>query len=450
MQQATKFDQDMREFLDEQGGKLVMLSDDQLFVRTLRNTVFKTLLIKSDCLDVLLDSGQALKNVRDYVGRKLPVLVLVDRVLRGVPTIEFLRGTRGAFPEAKLLVMTQETSKDELSQLYEIGVDSILTKPVSVDTLIEKMAGAIKPQGKISQLVQEARRLLELGETAKVMQISQSILKIKEKSPVALMLMGDAYIMDGKRDEAVRAYETAHRGATLYLEPLKKLAGVHKDQDEESYLHYLKKLDRISPLNTERKCELGKVYARRNDMERADSYFSQAISNAQREALTYVDRIVSEIAESVAESSPQLAEKYYIKILDMKGDNLTKEDMVTFNRLGIALRRQGKWRDAIDYYKRALTVVPNDERVLYNMGLAYGDGQQYRLAVGAFEQVLRISPDFHRTAAVVSFNIANAYAQSKSPDMARKYVEAALQLDPEHRASQRLLSQLDKNDYGSL
>lgn len=448
MQQTPKFDQDMREFLDGQGGRLIMLSDDPLFVRTLRTTVLKTLAIKADCLEVHQDSGLALKSVRENVSRKLPVLVLADRLLRGTPTLEFLRGIKGAFPEAKILVMTQETSKDELSQLYELGVDALLTKPVSVDTLVEKMAGAIKPQGKISQLVQEARGLLELGETAKVMQISQAILKIKEKSPVALMLMGDAHLLDGRRDEAVRAYEEAHKGATLYLEPLKKLAGVHKDQDEEAYLHFLKKLDRISPLNTERKCELGKVYARRNDMERADAYFSQAISNAQREALSYVDRIVSDIAESVAESSPALAEKYYVRILDMKGDNLTQEDMVTFNRLGIALRRQGKWREAIDYYKKALTVVPGDERVLYNMGLAYVDGQQYRMAVGSFEQVLRINPEFHRAAPVVAFNIANAYAQSKSPDMARKYVEAALALDPGHKASLRLQAQLDREDYG--
>jgi tetratricopeptide (TPR) repeat protein len=449
MQLGSKFDQDMREFLDGQGGRLIMLSDDPLFGRTLRTTVLKTLAIKADCLEVYLDSGQALKSVRENVGRKIPVLVLADRLLRGTPTLEFLRGIKGAFPEAKILVMTQETSKEELSQLYELGVDSILTKPVSVDTLVEKMAGAIKPQGRISQLVQEGRRLLELGETAKVMDISRAILKLKERSPVALMLMGDAYLMEGRRDEAVQAYEEAHKGATLYLEPLKKLAGVHKGQDEEAYLRYLKKLDRISPLNTERKCELGRVYAGRNDMERADAYFSQAIANAQREALSYVERIVSEIAESVAEVAPALAEKYYVKILDMKGDNLTQDDMVTFNRLGIALRRQGKWREAIDYYKRALTVVPNDERVLYNMGLAYMDGQQYRLAVGAFEHVLRINPEFHRTAAVVAFNIAQAYAQSRSPEAARTFLQAALKLDPAHQASLRLLRQVDANEVGT-
>lgn len=443
-----KFDQDLREFLETQRGSVVMLSDDPLFVRTLRTTVLKTLGIKADCLEVFQDSGQAMRSVRDHLGGKVPtpVLVLADRLLRGMPTLEFLRGIKGAFSEAKILVMTQETSKDSLSQLFEIGVDSILTKPVSVGTLIEKMAGAIKPQGKLSQLVQEARRLLELGETAKAKLISKAILKIKPNSPVANMLMGDALLIENKRDEAIQAYEAAHQGATLYLEPLKKLASVHQGEDDDNYLHYLKKLDVISPLNTERKCEIGKVYVRKNDMDRAEVYFGEAIVNAQREASSYVDQIVTDIAESVSEVSPAMAEKYYIKILEMKGENLTKEDMATFNRLGIALRRQGKWKEALENYKKALTVVPDDERVLYNMGLAYADGQQYRQAVDCYEQVLKSDPEFHRTAAVVSYNIASAYHLTKQDKAARKYLQTALKLDPGHQVSKRLLDKLEAGD----
>ncbi len=438
-----KYDQVLRDFLETQRGYLIMLSDDPLFVRTLRTTILKTLGVKADCLEIYQDSGQALKSVRDRLGQKCPVLVLVDRLLRGMPTLEFMRGLKGAFGEAKILAMTQETSKDSLSQLYEIGVDSILTKPVSVDTLIEKMAGAIKPQGKLSQLVQEARRLLELGETAKVKQISAAILKVKAKSPVALMLMGDALFIEGKRSEAIQAYKEAHQGAALYLEPLKKLASVHQGEDDDNYLRYMKKLDVISPLNTERKCEIGKAYVRKNDMDKAETYFGEAIANAQREASSYVDQIVTDIAESVSEASPAMAEKYYSKILELKGDNLTTADMATFNRLGIAMRKQGKWSEAIENYKKALTVVPGDTRVLYNMGLAYADGQQHSQAVGCYEQVLKSDPEFHRTAAVVAFNIASAYTLAKQNDMARKFLQTALQIDPNHANSKILLAKLD-------
>jgi len=441
---SFKYDQDMRDFLEGQRGRLVMLSDDPLFVRILRTAILKTLGVNADCLEVYQDAGQAMKSVRSHLSGKIPspVLVLADRMLRGRLTLEFLRSLKGAFSEAKTLVMTQETSRESLTQLHELGVDSVLTKPVSVGTLIEKMAGAIKPQGKLGQLVQEARRLLELGETTRVKLISKAILKIKDDSPVAFMLLGDALLTEGKRDEAIKAYEVAHKGATLYLEPLKKLAGVHQGEDDDSYLHYLKKLDVLSPLNTERKCEIGKVYVRRNDMDKAEAYFGEAIANAQREAASYVDRIVSVIAESVSEASPAMAERFYVKILEMKGDNLSKEDMATFNRLGIALRQQGKWKEAIENYKKALTVVPGDERVLYNMGLAYADGQQHSQAVDCYEQVLRAVPNFHRTAAVVAFNIASSYHLVKHLDTSREFLKAALEIDPQHQASKRLLARI--------
>ncbi|MDP2847568.1 MAG: tetratricopeptide repeat protein [Humidesulfovibrio sp.] len=444
MATAPKLDQDLREFLENQAGMIVMLSDDPLFVRALRATVFKTLGVKTDCLQIHTDPVQALKGISDRLSRKLPVLVLADRLLRGRNTLDFLRTVKTTFAEARTMVITQETSKEGLSQLYEIGVDSIVTKPVSIDTLVEKMAGAIKPQSKISQMVQEARGALDQGDTAKVKQIAQEILRLKEKSPVAFMLLGDAFLAEDRRDEAIRAYEAAHLGARLYLEPLKKLAEAHKELDDDAYLRYLRKLDVISPLNTDRKCEIGKVYVRRNDMEHADRYFSEAIATAQREALHHVDRVVQEIAEVVAESSPDLAEKYYVQLLDMKGDNLTLEDMITFNRLGIALRRQGKWREAVENYKKALTVAPNDERVLYNMGLAYADGQLHRMAVGAFEQVQRIAPEFHKTAAVVAYNMANAFAMTKDIPSARYYLAAALERDPGHAASRRLLTRLEQ------
>ena len=443
MQSPSKHDQDLRDFLENKNGRLVMLSDDALFVRILRTAVLKTLSIKADCLEFHQDSGLALRSVRDHLGHNSPVLVLVDRLLRGVPTLEFIRSLKGAFAEAKILVMTQETSQDALSQLHEIGVDSVLTKPVSVGTLLEKMAGAIKPQGKINQLVQGARRLLELGEIEKAKKISEMILKIKPDSPVAYMLLGDSLLKEGQREEAIRAYESAHSGAKLYLEPLKKLAKMHKEADEDSYLHYLQKLDKISPLNTERKCEIGKVYVRKNDMDRAEAYFGEAISTAEREASSYVDRIVTDIAESVAEASPAMAEKYYFKILEIKGDNLTPEDVVIFNRLGIALRRQGKWREAIENYRKALTVVGGDKRVLYNMGLAHADGKQYALAVDCYERILCNDPHFHRTAAVVAFNIASAYHQVKQASTAREFILAALELDPHHQASKRLLSMVE-------
>ena len=214
MAAGPQFDQELCKFLEPPvGGKLLMLSDDPVFLRAIKATLYKTLAIKTECLDLFHDPSAALKSLREHLVRKVPVLIVADRILRGQHTYEFMRNVKTAFPEARLLVVTNETTRDDLSLVYEIGVDSVLTKPASTDTLVEKMAGAITPQGKISQLVQEARRHLEIGDTKAVVRVSEAILLIKENSPVALMLMGDALLQEGRRDEALTAYESAHAGA---------------------------------------------------------------------------------------------------------------------------------------------------------------------------------------------------------------------------------------------
>ena len=77
------------------------------------------------------------------------------------------------------------------------------------------------------------------------------------------------------------------------------------------------------------------------------------------------------------------------------------------------------------------------------MGLAHADGKQYALAVDCYERILCNDPHFHRTAAVVAFNIASAYHQVKQASTAREFILAALELDPHHQASKRLLSMVE-------
>jgi Tetratricopeptide repeat. len=45
---------------------------------------------------------------------------------------------------------------------------------------------------------------------------------------------------------------------------------------------------------------------------------------------------------------------------------------------------------------------------------------------------------------VVAFNMANAYALSKDVDSARHFLNAALEMDPNHAASRRLLGKLEE------
>jgi tetratricopeptide (TPR) repeat protein len=363
-------------------------------------------------------------------------------VLNGRATTDFIRTTRALFPQAKLIAMTYETTKESLSLLYEIGVDHVITKPVSVDTLIEKMAGIIKPQSRISNLVQEARNALEQRDVNKVFALCDELLRLKERCAVAHMLRGEAHLIQGSRDKAIADYELAHKYSPLFLEPLKRLVELHRDSNEDTYLSYMMILDYISPLNVERKYEIGKCYARKKDIGNAKKYFDEAISCEQCEATKHLCAILSDVAHAINEFSPEIASKYYEQYFATKGDNLSKDDMITFNRFGITLRKQGKLREAMENYQKALRIDPEDTNILYNYGLALADGEQFKTSIECYEKVLALNPEFHKQAAVVCNNIAYAYLMAHNEPRAKEFLTAALQIDPTYASSLKLMERL--------
>ncbi|SMF36833.1 tetratricopeptide repeat protein [Desulfovibrio gilichinskyi] len=439
---ASNYDQIVRDYFEGRSGYTILLSDEPSFYKLLRGTLYKILAIRRDCLSYFQDQSAAMSDIQNKAGEGLPVLVFVERLLKGKSTADFIQNTRQLFPNVKIIVLTGETSEDELIFLHEIGVNNIITKPVSVDSLVQKLAFTIKPQGKLNQLVQVGKELLRKGELEKVMHVSAKILEIKPDSPAALMLLGDALSGLGRRSEALKAFLKAHEQSTVFMEPIKKLAEFYKDSDSEQYLLYLKKLDKISPLNTERKCEIGRVHLGREELDAAEVFFDQAVKCSIREAHGYLSQVMSGIAESLIEVSPSMAEKYYSKLLSVKSGNLSADDLETYNRLGIAMRKQGKWEMAVANYKEALKVAPNEAGLYYNIGLAYTDGKEYAKCAQSFNKAIKSDQEIYKKSPSVARNIAGIFLKVGMASEARRVIEEGVAAFPDDSKLKDLLKKI--------
>ncbi len=427
---VENYDQIVKEYFEKGPGYVVLLSKDQSFYNLLRGTLFKFLSVRGSavsCLSTFSDQASALSEIQDKSKAHIPTMVLVERLINSKPTTEFILNVRTLFPDCKVILLTYEISEHELALLYELGVNNIIIKPVSINSLIQKMAFTIRPHGELNQLMNEGKLLLHQGEYNEVLQICSKILEIKPNSPAGLMLSGDALIGMGRREEARDALEKAHEQSELFMEPIKKLAAFFKGQDDTEHLKYLKKLDKISPLSTERKFEIGKIHLKRNELEKADAYFEQAVKCGVKEAQEYVAQVMGGIAELLLETSPAMAEKYYSKLLDFKGKNLNRDDLEIFNRLGIAMRKQGKWETAVDNYTQALKVAPQEGGLYYNIGLAYAEGKEYKKSALNFKRAIRFQEDIHTTSVAAARNIAGIFIQTGQFKEARMVIEQALE-----------------------
>jgi tetratricopeptide (TPR) repeat protein len=438
---AGKYDSIVYDYFEKTNGSIILISEDVLFKRMLSSTIFKIIGTKRDCLFATETVHAGLKKVQSMHKAGHEFIVFIERMLGGGTSTDTILTLKRLLPDLKIIVLVGETKRENIAFFYEIGVSNVISKPASMNNIIEKLAFTVKPQGKLSEYMHLGKQRLASGKFMEAMQIARKVLELKPGSPAGLMLQGDVHMALNERDKALESYHQAHDSSKIYLEPIKKLVEAYRGVDENEMLKYMKKLDRLSPLNAQRKTEIGKVHAKRQEMAEAAAYFDQAIETVTREAMGMIGSVAESIAEAVSDD-PGMSEKYLSKVLEAKGGRLDKDDISLFNKLGIALRGQGKWREAIENYGAALRISPEDEGLHYNMGMAFYDGGDKRRAGKCFLKALEYNPDFYKDSERVSMNLGTLFADLREYELAIPCLENVLRLNPDNVMAARRLAAL--------
>ena len=354
-------------YITKENGHILAVSDDQAFCTQLRLTLAKEMgLTSQNIYTALSDPRAMLRELRGILTHHPNPLVFLERSIGG-QDLSFLVGQiKQAFKTLKIIVLTSDVQRDRLMLLHEVGADNFIAKPVSANTLIEKMAFTLKPQSKLGQVIDVAKKLLYQKKYDLALAACQKVLQLKPGSAAAFLVMGDVFRATQQYDKARIAYESAAKSADLYLAPLQRLAEMYEEiGDIDQQVRYLEKLDSISPLNVNRKVSLGEAHLASGNVEKADAFFERAVVQMNREAADGLSALSSRIANIYGERDPEKAEKFLRSSLEAKGKRLGREDLSLFNQLGISLRRQGRWQDAVTEYKRAIKIAPDDPTLYY-------------------------------------------------------------------------------------
>jgi tetratricopeptide (TPR) repeat protein len=443
-ERLIKFEKIVIDFIKNSGGYILVYTKDTTFAKVIRHALLKQLSIKEDCLSVTHDTSTIYKTIKEKDKNNQKVILFIERIFDGKSTNEVIKYIKSQFDSVYVVVLTNEVHRDILVNLHELGIDNIITKPVTMNTIVEKIAFTVKPQGKLASLIEKAKSLIAEERYDEAMQETETILSIKPNSAAAFMLRGDIYRNQEMKNEAVEEYKKAHSAEKLYLEPIKKLSQYYEELGEiNELLELLKKLDQLSPLNVDRKLKIGNICIKTGDTEEAESYFDQALKVTMKEARENIKNIALEIAESIITSDPQKAEKYFRQALEAKKEVLDQSDIYTFNRLGIALRKQKKPKEAITEYKRALKLAPNDENLYYNLAMAYIEGKEFELSRSAINRALKINSNFYAGNAVLAYNIGMIYLKNRDKVNANSFFRKALDFNPNYEPARKMLSSTD-------
>jgi len=152
-----------------------------------------------------------------------------------------------------------------------------------------------------------------------------------------------------------------------------------------------------------------------------------------------------QVGKKLKELDPDRSLKYMSKAMEIKKGNFSKEDLWMFNEIGLNLRKQGKWEEAISHYSNALEVSRDDGGILYNIAMAYLQGKKYYKAIQNVEKAIENNPDLLGVDANIPYNIALIYYNAGKFPEAQQYAKIAQVNDPGHVHSTSLLKKIQSS-----
>ncbi|MYL84414.1 tetratricopeptide repeat protein [Desulfovibrio aerotolerans] len=444
-EQATKnYERIVAEYFAETG-LVVVCSDDESFTRQLKYALST---LRIDVKTVLRETADfdevatlAAKTVERLAS---PLLVFLERRLHKTTCLKTVKTLKKFYSDkVRLVVISTELSRDEMILTHEVGADSFITKPISANALIEKIAFAIRPNTQLGVLLDRAAALIAQGDLDQAQRVATKAFELKPGSLKAHLLLGDVALRRGDHGLAERHYTEAVKAEKLFIEPLKRLVDLYEASgNAEKRLSCLTRLDALSPLNYERKAAIGEAYLDRGDTEQAKIFFEEARRVVGKVAVDMVSESLMDMARKIGERDPEMALRFVTEAIAAKGEAITRADLWMFNNRGILLRRQGNWQEAAENYRKALAVAPDDAGVRYNLGVAHAEGKDYATALDHFEAALALAPDLIRQGPTVGYNMATAYHRCRNLEAARQFCQLSLELDPGYEPARRLLGSL--------
>lgn len=427
----------LEQFVIEQKGKIVCVTDDVPLIRIVRYAVAPFTEEPDEVVHVKHDPEQATRLLTRLADEGCPAIVILERRIDGKKTTDIVKRFMRLFPTACLLVTGSDITRESAAYLFELGISGYLTKPLSTNTVISKMVRCLD-SSREEHLTRYIRELTARSENEEALEAIDKFLAINPDSSQAHCLRGDALLLEGDLSEAIKAYEHAWQLNKTFVEPLKRLAAVYKGIDDDKTLAALTKMERISPFNPERKIEKGEVHLRRGDKDKARTAFDAGYEQASKEYSLLLSDYAEQIADATSSKMPEMSEHYLAKAIETK-QVFTPLDLHMFNRLGMAYRERGEWEKAVALYKKALTVAPKDPALFYNMALAYHTGGKEDEVMRCLRRALELQPDFNQGNEGVSYNIGVLYMDFDEFEAAIPFFEQVLEINPDNgKAAKKL------------
>lgn len=253
------------------------------------------------------------------------------------------------FSDLPFFLTDSAFTKMKVLKAGQAGVTGLFVHPYDKDAIVNKIQTAVSQEEapiivEIKQTFEQGLNLIEDKKYDQAVEVFTSLIKQKE-NPEYYFNIGYIKTFQGKHAEAIEAFSMA----------------THLDK-----------------LFAKAYAEIGRVYKLMGNMAKAEEFMHQA-------AEIYMDTDKLGPAEDILN-----------ELLETGTNSLN-----VFNTLGVLYRKKGETTIALDQYKKALKVHPDEPYIYYNIGRLYLDMKQADQAKIYFSKALEIEPDFDEAKQVI-------------------------------------------------
>lgn len=149
------------DFVEEKDGLFLVVGDDRMFFQNFRKSFNKDLSIDQERIRMVPSTRRAMEEIKVYREYQKQPFVFVEGVLDGQFTQPFVEELKSEYPDMFIIVLMNEIGQEQISRFVEVGTDNFITKPVSVNVLVEKIAYTIEPPDAIGKKIREGKSRLK-------------------------------------------------------------------------------------------------------------------------------------------------------------------------------------------------------------------------------------------------------------------------------------------------
>ena len=316
---------------------------DLVFVATSQDALFQETRAKLGQLGyhncARFSSGKA---AAEFVKYNPARVIIVDTEVEDFTLAEFVAALREVRPAEFLhiLVISAEKSEEFVLGVISAGCSGLVLRPYALASLEKHLNLAKKiEQQKDSdrETVDQAASMIVQGRFEEAIGDLTLVVSHEEEQASEFFFKGCQCLVDKKWSEAIHAFNQSLARNQTFIKAYEGLARAYLGKNDlDRYRHYLQKA--------------ADEYAKLNNFAKVKKIFVEIV-------------------------------KY-----DVNAPN-------PYNTLGIRLRQEKQYKEAIQAYFQAVALSPNDENIHYNMAKAYYCDSQPDQSLECLRQALALAPE---------------------------------------------------------